>query len=240
MLILHALALGLGGLAWNDVKELIEASLGSSDTKVIVYQPQTNVANLKSTQNSTPVNMTAGRATLVGLIDRYLKALLDPYISLLEVHKLMYFVQESGQDLRLNYKKASYGPYADNLRHVLNAIEGHLIDGYADGGDEPNKQISLVINAATEANHFLQKHPDTINNFDRVTQLVDGFETSFGLELLSTVHWLVSKEQANSIQSVINEVYSWNNHKKQFSTRQIMLAIDRLEQQSWIPVLSRN
>ena len=78
--------------------------------------------------------MTPGRATLVGLMDRYLAALLDPFITLLEIHKLMYFMQEAHEPLRLHYVKGPYGPYAENLRHVLNAIEGHLITGYSEQG----------------------------------------------------------------------------------------------------------
>jgi hypothetical protein len=39
----------------------------------------------------------------------------------------MYFMQEAGEPLRLQYVKHHYGPYAENLRHVLNAVEGHLI-----------------------------------------------------------------------------------------------------------------
>ena len=49
---------------------------------------------------------------------RYLGGLMDPFVTLLEVHKLMYFMQEAGQPLRLRYAKAPYGPYAENLRHV--------------------------------------------------------------------------------------------------------------------------
>ena len=81
--------------------------------------------------------MTKSRAALVGLMDRYLRGLLDPFVTLLEVHKLLYFMQESGERLRLKYQKAFYGPYAENLRHVLHEIEGHFISGYADGGDTP-------------------------------------------------------------------------------------------------------
>ena len=96
--------------------------------------------------------MTPGRAALVVLMHRYLGGLLDPFVTLLEVHKLMYFMQEAGQPLRLQYAKAPYGPYAENLRHVLHAVEGHLVSGYADGGDAPNKQIELVPGAIVDAN----------------------------------------------------------------------------------------
>ena len=41
--------------------------------------------------------MTPGRAVLVALMDRYIRVLLDPFITRLEVHKLMYFMQVAGQ-----------------------------------------------------------------------------------------------------------------------------------------------
>jgi putative DNA methylase len=47
--------------------------------------------------------------------------------------------------------KAPYGPYAENLRHVLRAIEGHLVAGYADGGDAPDKPLTLVPGAVDDA-----------------------------------------------------------------------------------------
>ena len=36
-------------------------------------------------------------------------------MTLLEVHKLMYFMQEAGEPLRLRSKRGPYGPYAENL-----------------------------------------------------------------------------------------------------------------------------
>ena len=86
---------------------------------------------------------------------RYLAALMDPFVSLLEMHKLMYFMQEAGEGLKLRYDKGLYGPYADNLRHVLSHIEGHFIQGYGDAEDDPEKQIELIPDAVTKAEAFL-------------------------------------------------------------------------------------
>ncbi len=94
-------------------------------------------------------------------MNRYLRGLRDPFVTLLELHKLMYFMQETGEPLKLRYQKAPYGPYADNLRHMLNAIEGHLISGYADGGSLPDKRLELVPGAVEDAMAFLQQQPDT-------------------------------------------------------------------------------
>lgn len=116
---------------------------------------------------------------------RYLNGLLDPFITLLEVHKLMYFMQEAGEPLRLNYRKELYGPYAENLRHVLKILEGFYLSGYSDGGDTPMKQLSLLPGAIQKASSFLMQYPDTRERFEKVGKLVEGFESPFGLELLS-------------------------------------------------------
>ena len=83
----------------------------------------------------------------------------------------IYFLQEYGQRLRLQYAKAPYGPYAENLRHVLHAVECHLVSGYADGGDSPNKQLSLVPGAIGEAETFLNGDQETKSRLDRVATL---------------------------------------------------------------------
>lgn len=223
---------GLGGLDWQFVKRTIEQKLSNIDCVIVVYEPLEQ--KIKKNISKEVPTMTAGRAALVELIDRYLKGLMDPFVSLLEVHKLMYFMQEAGEHLRLQYKKAPYGPYADNLRHVMNAIEGHLVSGYEDGGDAPDKQIKLVPGAIVDAREFLKDVQNTQENFTKVSKLVDGFETPFGLELLSTVHWVVKYEEAENLEEVVDKIYSWNDRKKQFSKKQIQIALQTLKEKNWI------
>jgi O-acetyl-ADP-ribose deacetylase (regulator of RNase III) len=223
---------GLGGLNWADVRPRIVEALGKlDDLNVIVYEP--NSAPVATKSREVP-KMTAGRAALVVLMHRYLGGLMDPFVTLLEVHKLMYFMQEAGEPLRLQYAKAAYGPYAENLRHVLRAVEGHLVAGYADGGDAPDKQIELVPGAVKDAESFLREKRETVDRFDRVGQLVEGFETPFGLELLATVHWVVKHENATSAKDAAAKVYAWNDRKKHFSPRQISVAYDTLREKGWL------
>jgi O-acetyl-ADP-ribose deacetylase (regulator of RNase III) len=139
---------GLGGLNWAEVRPLIEAALEPlTDLNAIVYEPKGAPATEEMVHNREVPTMTAGRAALVGLMSRYLAGLLDPFVTLLEVHKLMYFMQEAGEPLRLKYRKAPYGPYAENLRHVLSAIEGRLVS-VRRWGDTPEKQLILVPGAS--------------------------------------------------------------------------------------------
>ncbi len=180
-----------------------------------------------------PPELTPNHSALVGLMDRYLYGLLDPFITLLEVHKLMYFMQVAGQRLRLRYTEGLYGPYAENLRHLLNEVEGYFVSGYGDGGDRPDKQLNLVPGAVEDATRVLRRSPKTRERFDRVTDLVDGFESAFGLELLSTVHWVLVRDNPASHEDLIDRTYAWNERKKRFSPRQIGLAADVLKDKGW-------
>jgi O-acetyl-ADP-ribose deacetylase (regulator of RNase III) len=88
---------GSGGLDWNIVKNKIEnAFVDIKDINIIVYQPLEEKTIVKKISKEMP-KMTEGRAALIELINRYLKGLLSPFISLLEVHKLAYFMQEAGE-----------------------------------------------------------------------------------------------------------------------------------------------
>lgn len=178
--------------------------------------------------------MTPGRAALVALMDRYLGGLMDPFVTLLEVHKLMYFLQEAGQPLKLRYEKGPFGPYAENLRHVLSAVEGHLVSGYQDGGDAPDKRLELVPGAVADSSAFLEREGETRARLDRVADLVGGFETPFGLELLATVHWVATREGGTKSDQAVKLTHGWSERKKRFSPRQIGIALDALGTKGWL------
>jgi O-acetyl-ADP-ribose deacetylase (regulator of RNase III) len=219
------LGAGLGGLDWAEVRPRIERALARLEgVQVVVFEPSATPATPRRHRARTVPRMTPGRAALVGLMDRYLRGLLDPVITLLEVHKLMYFMQEAGEPLRLRLAKGPYGPYAENLRHVLNAIEGYYVSGYGPGGDQPDKPLELVPGAVDDARAVLAERPETRARFERVARLVEGFESPFGLELLATVHWVTTREGAISEEETVAATYAWDNRKRRFSTQQILLA----------------
>ncbi len=226
---------GLGGLDWPQVRERIQAALeGLDDVKIVIFDPGGGPVDERANRSRKVPKMTASRAALVSLMHRYLCGLLDPFVTLIEVHKLMYFMQLAGEPLRLKYQKGPFGPYAENLRHVLNAVEGHLVSGYADGGDMPAKQLKLVPGAIQDADAFLERHTDTQSRFSKVADLVVGFESAFGLELLSTVHWVIKNEDVKTVEDVVAQTYKWDNRKKRFSERQIALAVDVLSRKNWV------
>ncbi len=229
------LGCGLGGLDWSQVKPLVQRAFRAlPDVQVLVYEPAGAPAAERMARHKRAPSMTPGRAALLGLMRRYLAAVMDPFVSLLEIHKLMYFMQEAGEQLRLRFTKGHYGPYADNLRHVLSAIEGHFISGYGDAEDEPEKQIELNVEASEQAERFLQSHPDTKARFGRVVELIDGFETPYGMELLATVHWVARHESALGADEAVAKFYSWNERKRMFREQHIRIAWEALRKAGWL------
>lgn len=229
------LGCGLGGLDWSQVRSRIEdAFAGLGDVHVLVFEPRGAPAAETMVKTKGSPNMTVGRAALLGLMRRYLGALMDPFVSLLEIHKLMYFMQEAGEGLRLDYEKGHYGPYANKLRHVLSHIEGHFITGYGDAGDAPDKQIELKAEAAERAERFLADRPETRDRFNRVVDLIGGFETPYGMELLSTVHWVARQEAAANAEEATEKTYAWNERKRMFRADHIRRAWEVLDRKGWL------
>lgn len=229
------LGCGLGGLDWEDVRPRIEQAFAAlPHVRVLLFEPKGAPSAEEMARDEKTPNMTEGRALLLGLMRRYLAAVMDPTVTLLEIHKLMYFMQESGQRLKLTFTKGPYGPYAENLRHVLTHIEGHFIIGYGDAADKPDKPIEPKAEAVAAAERFLADHPKVHGRFDRVVRLIEGFETPFGMELLSTVHWVARYEGATEADEAVVKTYAWNDRKCMFKKQHIQIAWDVLNRAGWL------
>lgn len=234
------LGCGLGGLSWSDVRQSIVDALGDMrDIEIQVFEPAGKPeAKMMKVSTASPM-MTAGRAALLGLMRRYMVPLMDDAVTLLELHKLMYFMQESGESLRLEFVKGKYGPYATNLRHVLNAIEGHFLTGFGDASEEPGKVLEPMPGAIDKAEDFLKvkSRAATLERFNRVEKLMEGFETAYGLELLSSVHWVAKHEvnPARDADEAVVLIHQWNERKRDsFPPPHIAVAWRRLESAGWL------
>ena len=162
---------------------------------------------------------------------------LDYQLTQLEVQKLAYFLQEAGEPLKLHYVKHVYGPYADNLNKVLELLDGHFIQGYS-GDRGPDVALRLLPGAVREADSFLaQEGNGSVSRLERVAELISGFETPYGMELLASVHWVVSKEEPGikTREAVVEAVHAWNPRKRRIlKPEHVHLAFDHLKQTGWI------
>lgn len=231
---LPPLGCGNGGLDWSEVRPRIEAALATvPDVRVLLFAPSgAPEATTMPIKTKRPA-MTPGRAAVVAVMSRY--AMAGYSLTLLEVQKLLYFLQESGETLTtLKFAKDRYGPYADTLRHALDKMDGHFIRGWGDGANKPETQLEVVPEAAAEAEAFLSSESATHERLSRVAELIEGFETPFGMEILSTVHWVATREMAASADDAVRLTHAWNARKATFSPDHIRSAWIALEQKGWL------
>ncbi len=230
------LGCGLGGLPWPEVQQRMRAAFEQvPEVRWLVYEPTGAPTKIK---NSTPrPKMTKGRAAVLGLIQRYLVPGFDYPVTLLEIQKLVYFLTEAGEELnQVQFAKHHYGPYADVLRHVLEKMDGHFITGYGAGENKPDTPIHLQPEAAEAAEQYLQEHAETHARFDRVAELIEGFETPFGMELLATVHWVATREgAARNPDEALAAVQAWSTRKANLMRPEhVSAAWHRLKELGWI------
>jgi len=160
-------------------------------------------------------------------------------LTLLEVQKLAYFLQEAGEPLRLRYEAGHYGPFATNLNKVLERVEGHFIRGYGDS-QKPDVEIGVLNGATQVADALLVSHEGSRTRLHRVARLIDGFETPYGMELLSSVHWVATHGSGvGTADEAIRAVHAWNDRKKEmFSASHIRVAWTQLVDEGWVKGMS--
>ncbi|HEY5602127.1 MAG TPA: macro domain-containing protein [Gammaproteobacteria bacterium] len=229
------LGCGNGGLDWADVKPRIEKAFSDlPDVDVRLFEPSGGPDPASMETNTKKPKMTPGRAAIVKVLSIYRQ--MEFSLSKLEVQKLAYFLEFAGRDLKLNFTKDKFGPYSDVLRHVLTTMDGHYIEGVGDNVVE--SEIQPTKSALSEAENFIRESgdEDLQNHVERVAALIEGFETPYGMELLSSVHWVFMNESGvNDVDDAIRAIQSWNNRKKEiFQEPHIRLAWNRLKEQGWL------
>lgn len=231
------LGCGNGGLDWAAVEPLIREKLGSlAGVRVLLFPPAgaPPAASMPTSTSRPP--MTPSRAALVQLLAQYSRHALGD-ASLVEVQKLAYFLQSAGEPLRLHFVGHHYGPYADALRHVLTAMEGHYLAGFGDGSTpvQQAEPLRLLPGAEVSAAAALEGQRATAEHLGRVLDLIEGFETPYGLELLATVHWVVEQHVPNAdVAEVIAAVRAWSRRKgRMFSPDHIERALAVLGERGW-------
>lgn len=235
------LGCGHGGLQWSEVLPLIKKALeGVSDVETLVYAPAGAPKPAAMVNRTSKPEMTPRRANVMRVLAEY--SVLGYELTLLEIQKLLYFLQEAGEPLQLRFEQGTYGPYADNLRHVLNRFEGHFLEGFGDGGNSPRTPIQLFSDAVNEASSVSREAstPEQEGRVQRVFQLIEGFESPYGMELLASVHWVAVKtEGERGAERAIAEIHAWNDRKRRLmKPEHVRLAWEWLNDKGWLQMES--
>jgi O-acetyl-ADP-ribose deacetylase (regulator of RNase III) len=229
------LGAGLGGLDWHDVRPLIERAFAAlPDVTVLLYEPAGAPEAKAMPVRTRRPKLTLARALFLRLMYQYRS--MAYRLTLLEMQKLAYLLQESGEPLRLNYVRHHYGPYAHNLNKVLEALEGHFIQGYGDS-QKPDVEIELLNGAAEQAEAYLSQCEESKRRLQRVSETIEGFETPYGMELLASIHWVAMREKpgVRDAEGVVTAIQGWSERKRRmFRPEHIRIAWDRLREHEWL------
>lgn len=218
------LGCGNGGLDWREVEPRILRSLKPlADTVDIrIFAPAGAPSAAEQPSREPAPKLTPARAALLALMREYERVTFEPP-TLVEVQKLAYFLQLNGEALRLVFNAAVYGPYADDLRKSLRAMEGHFITGFGDGSLPVTKAEPIRVKPGIyeELDKYIASHPATAARIQSVLSEIEGFESTYGLELLATVHWVMTHDATAMANSGVahNEVGRWNRRKSSLFTQ---------------------
>ena len=208
---LPPLGCGNGGLDWYVVRREIESALDAiPDVDVLVYEPTDIYQNTRKVKGVK--TLTVPRALIAELIRRY--EILGLGCTNLEVQKLAWFVSREinlcglKDELALQFSANRYGPYADRLRHLLDTMDGsylHCERRLADAG--PKDLIWFDDDRREEVEKYFT-HPWAAPYqapLDKTSNVINGFESPFGMELLATVDWLVAEAGCAATVSSLRE-----------------------------------
>jgi O-acetyl-ADP-ribose deacetylase (regulator of RNase III) len=239
-----ALGCGNGGLAWSDVRPLIEqACHRMDDVRCVIFPPEGAPPPGSMPNAMHPPRLNPSRALLLTAIDRYLvRARLQEVrdgISELEIQKLAYFLQILGAPLRLSFVRGTYGPFAPALGRTLEALEGHYLTGLGDRSAKVTEfaPINPVGERTDAAVKIVDTDPAGVRCLSALLDLVDGFETPYSLELLATVHFAARHEPPTAEPAALAErVSSWSLRKaRMFTARHVEVAAGRLSDHRLLP-----
>ncbi len=222
------LGAGSGGLLWEKVKTIIQNKLSNLDIDIFVYEPSKEI---QEKLKKEIVKLTDGRALLLYVLYELVRQ--GEYVSEFSAEKVCYFLQKFGAEeyFKLKYQPKFYGPYSGKVRYVLNYLNGSYILGYSDLTKKPFEPLLLVADGFDEVNRYIQSNKKLQNIAQKTIQFLDGFFSDFGLELLSTVDWIMKEKQTDNFDMIREEIKRWSPEKRsKFSNdKYIHIAIEHIK-----------
>ena len=226
------LGCGNGGLSWDKVKNLISEGLKElKDVDIIIYEPNAEVKEILQKEEAVKdIQLTPGRAMVLYALFKYERY--GEVATVFAANKLAYFLQESGENLRLKFEQYSYGPYAQAMDKVLYALNGKYLKGMEQMNAKPFEPLYLNYERYQEVETFVNHEltSEQKQRLDDLFKVIDGFESTLSLEILSSTHFILKGNRSLSPSDLIQKV-QWNARKKDLITPEhISIAYDHLQE----------
>lgn len=221
------LGCGNGGLQWSVVKPIIINELKNidSDIEIIIYEPGFNNQTIPVKKE---ISLTPARAMLLIALKDY--QVLGYSINLLVAQKIAYFLQRIGEPLNLQYEKGHYGPYSNRLQHLLKYLNGYYLN-FKHEDTKPSSRVSIDHFEKVESYTQDKLDNNQLERLKKVRELIEGFESPYGLELLATVDYISQNEEIKDTDEMISKIGEWTHRKKEIMKPfHIQVAHERLKE----------
>ncbi len=221
---------GNGGLDWNKVKQILMKHLSDLDCDIQIYEPSTAIQEALKKES---VKLTPARAMLLSVL--YELVCNGEFVSEFSSEKIAYFLQRFGakEAFRLEFKPNFYGPYSGKVKHVLYYLNGSYIMGYSAKDKKPFEELGIIPDGEVEVHEFLEKQENALykSTVEKTKRFLKGFYSPFGLELLSTIDFIMQEKNLKTLPQIIAELDQWSNRKKTLFTNPkfVQIAIDNLK-----------
>lgn len=226
------LGAGNGGLRWDKVKNMMFNYLSElKDVDLFIYEPNAAIKKILQNENvKKEIKLTPARAMLLYSLFKYER--FGEYSTVFTANKIMYFLQQSGENLKLKFEPYTYGPYAQAVEKVLYALNGKYLSGLEQMQAAPFEQLKLDYSKYDEVREFINKNLDSAQK-QRLADLfkvIDGFESTFSLEILSSVHFIKKNSPELTKEQILKKIQNWNERKRNLIKEyHIELAQEQLE-----------
>ena len=191
---------------------------------LVDYQHNVNIQEVLKKKR---VKLTPARAMLLSVLFDLVRD--GEFVSEFSAEKIVYFLQRFGakEIFILDFQTDFYGPYSGKVKQELNCLNGIYITGYSSKGNKPFEELSLMVDTENEVNDYLDSPVNAQNKAIvlKTKAFLSGFYGNFGLELLSTVDYIITDKNTKSVTEITKHLENWSKRKKTLFTNPKFIPI---------------
>lgn len=224
-----------GGLEWARVKAMIEQKLEGLDCDIILYEPSDMIIERLKKEK---VKLTIARAMMLDVLCDLVAY--GEFVSVFAAEKVVYFLQRFGAQsvFNIEYKKYRYGPYSGGkVAHVLYYLNGSYIKGLTGMQARPFEELWLLPDTRSIVCNYLNLPENEFykNICEKTKAFLRGFYSAYGLELLSTVDFILQNDENDSglsdlsmqekVEILKEDIKAWSDRKDKLFGKSDFLPI---------------